>query len=222
MERGKLGTLVDSLSAEVDKLPERPKSQASKYSNRDAVNSAFGSFFFQFPSLLRYMRELQEQEKRDNVQSLFDVNGIPSDNQIRNIVDEIEPSGISAVFNETLKEAQHSGIINDYRILDGGVLMPLDGVWYFHSQNIYCDHCLTKVIKGKHVEEHTEYYHATLAAALVNPGSKKILPLAPEIIRNTEGTEKQDCELAAGKRWLDAHSEEYSWLNPTLLGDDLY
>jgi len=88
MERGKLGTLVDCLSVTVDKLPVRPEYSASRYTNRDAVNSAFAAFFFQFPSLLRYMREMEEQEKRDNVQSLFDVKGIPSDNQIRNIVDD--------------------------------------------------------------------------------------------------------------------------------------
>jgi len=53
MERGKLGTLVDCLSATVDKLPERPEYSAVRYTNRDAVNSAFAAFFFQFPSLLR-------------------------------------------------------------------------------------------------------------------------------------------------------------------------
>ena len=68
-------------------------------------------------------------------------------------------------------------------------------------------HCLTKVVKDKHGEEHTEYYHAAVAGAIVKPGSTKILPVAPEIIRNTDGKEKQDCELVAGKRWLDAHSE---------------
>ena len=222
MERGKLGTLVDCLSAVVDKLPERPKSQASKYTNRDAVNSAFGAFFFQFPSLLRYMRELQEQEKRDNIQSLFDVQGIPSDNQIRNIVDKIEPSGINPVFNDTLKVTQPSGLIADYRVLDGGVLLPIDGLWYFSSAKIHCAHCLTKQVKDKKGGEHTEYYHAAVAGAIVKPGCTKVLPVAAEIIRNTDGTEKQDCELVAAKRWLDAHSEEYNWLKPTLLGDNLY
>ena len=114
MERGKLGTLVDCLSAVVDKLPLRAEYPASKYSNRDAVNSAFGAFFFQFPSLLRYMREMEDQEKRSNVQSLFEVKGIPSDNQIRNIVDQIAPSELNPVFNETLKAARLGGVINDY------------------------------------------------------------------------------------------------------------
>jgi hypothetical protein len=222
MERGKLGTLVDCLSDAVDMLPERLEYSASKYKNRDAVNSAFAAFFFQFPSLLRYMREMQEQEKRDNVQNLFDVGGIPSDNQIRNIVDEIEPSVITPVFNETLKVAQQSGVVNEYRVLDGGVLLAIDGVWYFSSSKIRCPHCLTKKVKDKEGQEYTEYYHAGLAGALVKPGSNKVLPVAPEIIRNTDGEKKQDCELVAGKRWLQAHEDEYKWLKPTLLGDDLY
>jgi len=222
MERGKLGTLVDCLSATVDKLPARPEYSASRYSNRDAVNSAFGAFFFQFPSLLRYMREMQEQEKRDNVQSLFGVKGIPSDNQIRNIADGIAPSAISPVFNEELKIAEESGIIKDYRVLDGGVLLPIDGVWYFSSEKIHCSHCLTRQVKGKEGEEHTVYYHAALAGALVRPGSTKVIPVAPEIIGNEDGEKKQDCELEAGKRWLEAHKEEYGWLKPTVLGDDLF
>jgi hypothetical protein len=222
MERGKLGTLVDCLSVTVDKLPVRLEYSASRYTNRDAVNSAFSAFFFQFPSLLRYMREMEEQEKRDNVQSLFDVKGIPSDNQIRNIVDEIEPSAISGVFNQTLKVAQQSGVIKEYRVLDGGVLLAIDGVWYFSSEKIHCTHCLRKKVKDKDGDEQTTYYHAAVAAAVVKPGCTKVLPVASEIIRNSDGEKKQDCELVAGKRWLQAHAAEYAWLKPTLLGDDLY
>jgi hypothetical protein len=222
MERGKLGTLVDCLSATVDKLPERPEYSASRYTNRDAVNSAFAAFFFQFPSLLRYMQEMQEREKRDNVQSLFEVKGIPSDNQIRNIVDGIKPTAISGVFNETLKEAQQTGVINEYRVLDGGVLIAIDGLWYFGSENIHCPHCLSKKVKDKEGQERTAYYHAGVAGALVKPASNKVLPVAPEIIRNSDGEKKQDSELAAGKRWLEGHAQEYDWLKPTLLGDDLY
>ena len=222
MERGKLGTLVDCLSAAADKLPGRPEYSAGKYCNRDAVNSAFGAFFFQFPSFPRYMRELQDLEKRDNVQGLFDVKRIPGDNHKRNMADAIEPSAITPVFNETLKAAQQSGVINEYRVLDGGVLPAVDGLWYFNSAKINRPRCLTKKVKDKEGSEHTEYYHAALAAAPVKPGCNKVLPVAPEIIGNTDGEKKRDCGLAAGKRWLDAHTEEYKRLKPTLSGDDLY
>jgi hypothetical protein len=77
-------------------------------------------------------------------------------------------------------------------------------------------------VKDKKGKEHTEYYHAAVAGAVVKPGCNKVLPVAPEIIRNSDGAKKQDCELKAGKRWLAAHAKEYAWLKPTLLGDDLY
>jgi hypothetical protein len=113
------------------------------------VNSAFGAFFFQFPSLLRYMREMEEEEKRDNAQSLFEAPGIPSDNQIRNTVGGIEPPWISGVFNETLKGAQQSGVMDEYRVSGGGVLPAIDGVWYFSSGKINRAHCLSKKVNDK-------------------------------------------------------------------------
>jgi hypothetical protein len=74
-------------------------------------------------------------------------------------------------------------------------------------------------VKDEEGQEHSEYYHAALAGALVKPGCNKVLPLAGEIIRNSDG---ENCELKAGKRWIEGQAEEYNWLKPTLLGDDLY
>ena len=56
------------------------------------MNSAWG-ILFQFPSLPRHMRELQEREKRDNAQSLFDAKGMPGDSRMRNIADGILSRG---------------------------------------------------------------------------------------------------------------------------------
>jgi hypothetical protein len=41
-------------------------------------------------------------------------------------------------------------------------------------------------------------------------------------VSSQANSEKQDCELNAGKRWLKNYGEEYAWLKPTLLGDDLF
>jgi hypothetical protein len=43
-----------------------------------------------------------------------------------------------------------------------------------------------------------------------------------EMIVNGDGEKKQDCDLPAAQRWITSHGEEYGWLKPTLLGDDLY
>ena len=108
-------------------------------------------------------------------------------------------------------------------MLDGGVLLALDGVWYHSSETIHCDHCLHKTTKDKETgEEVTTYYHTILAGAIVKPGDTVVLPVMGEPIRNDDGHEKQDCELKAAKRWLSKHADEYRWLKPTLLGDDLF
>jgi hypothetical protein len=61
-----------------------------------------------------------------------------------------------------------------------------------------------------------------LAATLVAPGHNMALPLMPEFIVKPDGTEKQDCERNAAKRWLTAHAERMAPLRPIYLGDDLF
>jgi len=183
----------------------------------DGIKSAFAVFFFQHPSLLDFQRAMKERKKRNNMETLFGVTEIPSDNQIRTLLDGIEPKALGAVFNHTLQTADEAGAIKPYRVLDGGVLLALDGLWYYSSQEIHCEHCLSKSHAGE-----TTYYHSAVAGAIVRPGSNAVLPVMPEPIRNGDGQEKQDCGREAGKRWLLAHGKEYQWLKVTLLGDDLY
>ncbi|MDR1637956.1 MAG: hypothetical protein LBR93_11540, partial [Treponema sp.] len=53
--------------------------------------SAFAVFFFLHPSLLDFQRAMKERRKRNNLETLFGVTAIPSDNQIRTLPDGIEP-----------------------------------------------------------------------------------------------------------------------------------
>jgi hypothetical protein len=106
-------------------------------------------------------------------------------------------------------------LLKDFRCLDGGVLLALAGVWYHSSEQIYCGHCLHT----------TKDFHSALAGAIVKPGNTVVLPVASEMITNTDDagdSKKQDCERNAAKRWLFKHADEYTWLSPTLLGDDVY
>jgi hypothetical protein len=61
-----------------------------------------------------------------------------------------------------------------------------------------------------------------VAATIVKPGDSVVLPVMPQMIRNEDGKEKQDCEQNAAKEWLEKHGVEYGWLSPTLLGDAVY
>jgi hypothetical protein len=61
-----------------------------------------------------------------------------------------------------------------------------------------------------------------VTGAVVRPGSTRVIPVVPELIRNGDGEEKQDYEWNTGKRQLLKYGKEYAWLSPTLSGDDLY
>ncbi|MDR3114846.1 MAG: hypothetical protein LBU25_04940 [Treponema sp.] len=160
---------------------------------------------------------MRRKTKRSNLETLFGVSKIPYTEQIKHIVDDIEPGAVAGVFEEGLKTADEQGGLKDYRVLDGGVLIPLDGVWYHWSERIHCDHCLRRRKDGK-----TLYYHSMLGTAIVRTGSNVVLPLMPEYIRNEDGSEKQDCERNAAKRYLEERGAGLARLKPTFLGDDVY
>ena len=187
------------------------------YKLTDALKSALSVFFFQHPSMLDFQTKLKQKWKRSNLETMMRVKEIPSNVQITTLLDGINPDALSGVFNENLQIMDRWDCLKDFRCLDGGVLLALDGVWYFSSEQIHCEHCLYKTKDGV-----TTYYHSALAGTIVQPGNTRIVPLAPEMITNSDGAQKQDCERNAAKRWLSKHADEYSWLSPTLLGDDLF
>jgi hypothetical protein len=218
MGAGIFGKLLGSLEAAGEKIPDQRRSSGNlTYQLLDAIKSAFAVFFFQHPSLLDFQKAMKKRKKRNNVETLFGATEIPSDNQIRTLVDGIAPESLGEAFEGTLRTAEEAGAIKPYRVLDGGVLLALDGLWYYSSQEIHCEHCLSR----SHGEG-TTYYHSAVAGAIVRPGSNQVLAVMGEPVRNGDGREKQDCEREAGKRWLLAHGPEYQWLKATLLGDDLY
>ncbi|MDR2445851.1 MAG: hypothetical protein LBD58_00955 [Treponema sp.] len=49
----------------------------------------------------------------------------------------MEPEWFAETFNNNLKLEEKYGALEEYRVLEGGVLIALDGVWYYSSQNIH-------------------------------------------------------------------------------------
>jgi hypothetical protein len=224
MGRGIFDNLLKILESKGESLlDKRAAGRNFRYTLTNALKCAFSVFFFQYPSLLHFQHKMQEKRRRNNMETIFKVGEIPSDPQIRTLMDGIEPIQFGDIFNESLQAAERCGVLASYRVLDGGVLIALDGVWYHSSEKIHCKHCLYKTSYDKKREETvTTYYHTILAGTIVKPGDTTVLPVMGEPIRNDDGQKKQDSELKAAKRWLDNYADEYKWLKPTLLGDDLF
>jgi hypothetical protein len=120
-----------------------------KYRLPDAIKSAFAVFFFMRQSMLNFQRAMKERRKRSNMETLFEVTDIPGDNQIRILADGIAPAVFAGVFRENLKTADEAGVLDTYRVLDGGVLPALDGLWHYSSKKIHCEHCLHITREGE-------------------------------------------------------------------------
>ena len=79
---------VGQIQQVFEALPDfRFPSPALKYTIKEAALGAFSMFFSQSPSFLSYQQAMQEAQGRSNAESLFDIAQIPSDNQIRNLLD---------------------------------------------------------------------------------------------------------------------------------------
>jgi hypothetical protein len=194
------------------------KGKNTSYTMVDAALSAFSIFFMQSPSFLEYQRSLEQTHGKNNARTLFGVHDIPSDNQIRTLLDATPPSTVKPVYSYLFNALNQAGVVDDYRSVNGTLLLALDGTEYFSSQNIHCDCCSTR----KHANGKVAYFHTALTPVLVKPGLDKVIPLAPVFIQPQDGAQKQDCELNASKRWLAECGGDYSRLKVTVLGDDLY
>jgi hypothetical protein len=66
--------------------------------------SAFAMFFMQSASFLAYQRTMEKAHGRSNCQTLFAIGRIPSDNYIRDVLDEADPALLQPCFErlETL------------------------------------------------------------------------------------------------------------------------
>lgn len=143
---------------------------------------------------------------------------LPTDNQIRTLLDGVDPQNLQEVYRSTFGYLQHQGVVERFRGFGNTLLVALDGTGYFRSEAIHCPSCTV----ARHADGRVVYTHAALMAAVVKPGMPKVLALEPEFITPQEGHQKQDCESAAALRWIGAMGAGLSRLGVTLLGNDLY
>ena len=117
-------------------LPDlRQPSPNTRYTVQGAALGAFGIFFMQSPSFLDYQRQLNQRQGHDNAQTLFRVDPIPCDNQVRKLLDPISPSSFNPVFFEVYEHLEQQHWLDPWRVLDHQLLVSLDGSSTFLPRN---------------------------------------------------------------------------------------
>jgi hypothetical protein len=200
-------------------LPDKRTGKNIRYQMADIVKAAFAVFFTQSPSFLAHQQAMKKSRGRSNAETVFQMEKIPCDEHIRQMLDRVSPEHFYPEFHAVFQQVQEQGQLSAYRVLDGQyLLLSMDGTEYFTSYEINCPNCLQR----KRNNGQTQYYHTAILPVVVAPNNPHVLALPPEFIMPQDGEEKQDCERAAGKRWLRQHAAHYAPLGGILLGDDLY
>jgi hypothetical protein len=191
----------------------------------ETLMSGFAMMFFQHPTLLQYQRAMKQKRQRCNLETIFGVQEIPSDTQMREILDGVPVEPLRRLLPELFEAVRRAGWANPFKTTvstgaDAGdyYTVAIDGSEYFRSSAIQCPGCLRRRDNGGQMQ----YSHTVVAATLVKAGWRRVLPLDVEEVRNSDGLEKQDCEITAGKRLMERLRREHRQMKAIIAGDDLY
>lgn len=212
-------TIVTFIRELAGELSDCRTGSNTRYSMEDITLSAFSVFFNQYRSFLEGQRSMRERCGRDNARTIFQIEKIPTDNHIRKVLDGVHPEEINPAFDLVYEALEDTGKLAPFKGINNTTLIALDGIQFHSSENIGCDNCSYSEYKnGDKI-----FKHNAVVAAVVSPDIKKAIALRPEFTAPQDGHNKQDCEIAAAKRWIEKNGPFYNKDgNVTLLGDDLY
>jgi hypothetical protein len=108
IEELKITLLITLLEQSCEKFPDLRSGKNGVYEIRDVGMSAFSVFFTQSPSFLAHQRDTKLRKGRSNAESLFRLKDLPSDNQIRNLLDPVSPEHLETVYRQTFLEGSTS------------------------------------------------------------------------------------------------------------------
>jgi hypothetical protein len=129
--------MVKELRASFAALPDHRQGQNTTYAIQDAAVGAFSVFFMQSPSFLAHQRDMQRKQGRNNAASLFGVEQVPSDPQIRNLLDPIAPEHLRPPYWAIFEQVQAEGHLQQHVGYGKTLLIALDGTYYFSSQKLH-------------------------------------------------------------------------------------
>src|SRR6267143_5923594 len=179
----------------------------------DALMSAFAMFSLKSPSLLAF----DKQRAEGNLGTIYGIPRAPCDTSMRETLDPVSPESLRPSFKIVFRQLQRGKALEPMVFLDGHYLVALDGTGYFSSTTIHCDSCLHK----EHRNGSVTYYHQILGAAIIHPDFRAVIPLMPEPIVQQDGTEKNDCERNAAKRFITKLRQDHPHLKFIITEDAL-
>ena len=204
--------LIETLRRRFESVPDTRRGASCVYPMADTLMSAFAMFATKEPSMLSF----EDHHRELHVEKPFKIDKVPSDTQMREILDGIDLEPLHEAFADLFWELQRSGELKKW-LFDGKYyILAIDGSGYFCSDRISCDHCLVRRKNGRE-----QFYHQVVAAVLVHPVTRQVIPMAVEPIVRSDGQSKNDCERNATGRLLERVRKQHPKLNILVVEDGL-
>src|SRR5215475_8364878 len=179
----------------------------------DALLSAFAMFSLKSPSLLAFDKERTE----DHLPRVYGIGRVPCDTSMRETLEPVKPEHLRPALKGGFRQLQRGKALEEMVFVDAHYLVALDGTGYFSSTAIHCDSCLEK----HHRNGTVTYSHQMLGAAFIHPDKREVIPLMPEPIVKQDGSEKNDCERNAAKRFVTKFRRDHPHLKVIVTEDSL-
>lgn len=203
-----------------DEIPDSRRPGSIRFTMSDTLMSALAMFQFKSPSLLQFeksARDAQDTTLIGNLKRLFWIADVPCDTQMRSILDEVSPASLRQAFRGVHSAIQRGRMLEEFKVFGDKLVVSIDGTGLFSSTSIHCPQCgVKKRKKGK-----DEYYHQLLAAVIVSPTQKTVLPMDFEPIIRSDGDTKDCCERNAAKRLIPSIARQYAKRNLIIVEDAL-
>lgn len=190
--------MYKTIYMEFSKIEDQRSHRQTTISLADSLMSGLAMFSLKYPSLLQFDRERGDDAVENNLKTLYGINDIPSDTQMREINDCVDPNAIRTAFKAVFSSLQRSKALESFQYLYDHYLVSIDGTGHLTSETISCSNCLERTSKTGKVT----YYHQAVGAVIVHPDIRQVIPLDVEPIKKQDGNSKNDCERNSSKRLL--------------------
>ena len=92
----------------MDQIVDICQTAKVSYPLQDCYRSGFGLFYLLDRSLLEFQRRFREQIQSNNLSTVFGVKAIPSDSQLREVLDTHDYAPLLDVYNDYFRRLQRS------------------------------------------------------------------------------------------------------------------
>jgi hypothetical protein len=176
-------------------------------------------FLFALSARRRLRYELNGTTGRANVNAVAqtDVETLPHPDTLHYALTKLPVGELARLRTDMAGDLVRRRVLERFRLLGRFYLVAIDGTGYLTFTKRHCPRCLTRKLSGGRIQ----YYHPLLEAKLVCENGL-VISLGTEFIENTDGAEKQECELKAFGRLLPRLRRDFPQLSLCLLLDGLY